>query len=250
VTATDSAAVSVEAGALASYAGERYEDRIVFDASRRFLSDVGAIPGDAWGTLPLSADLRRDWRQALDNRLVEARTIRDEMERTSDGLLQIASDYAGTELQVKLSFDLANRDVATYLPSADGYTNSIRSHPGGSGTVVAPRDQHLPDERPQPVIPADNDRLAAMRNEKLPRIVKSGPDTISTDGEHIGLSGPVSVYEAGQELSPCETVDGTWTVRILDGQIRARDPVAQISRRGQIAQLLLAGKVFVVGVVP
>jgi hypothetical protein len=100
---------------------------------------------------------------------------------------------------LELSVDLTNRDVATYLLTADGYTDTIACRPGGSGTVIAPRDPHLPDERPQPVIPADNDRLTAIRHEKLPGIVQSGPDdiTVSTDGEHLGITGPTAAYEGG-----------------------------------------------------
>jgi hypothetical protein len=166
---TDPRTLRVESRQLVAYGCERYEDSVVYHAVTRYLADIGAIPVGAWGTLPVSDQLRRAWGTALENRLDEAITARDEFQRVSDALLQVVTDYEGTDLAIATSFDLQNRDLGPYLPAADGYVTQVRTRRGGNGILMAPGDS---DERyvPEPavVIPADNDRLRATRQETLP----------------------------------------------------------------------------------
>ena len=193
---TDLEQVHVETRALTAYGAERYEDAVTYAALGRYLSAVGAIPAGAWGTLPdISDQLRRDWATALANRIVEARTIHDEMNRMSDGLLQVATDYENTDLDIALTFDVTNRDMLPYLPVADGYSDSIRTRQGGVGVLGPPTYRRLPDDRPTPVIPPDNERLTALQHETLPttRVVEE-PVTISSDGERLGISGGRTTY--------------------------------------------------------
>jgi len=186
----------VETRALAAYGVERYEDAVTYAAVRWYLSAVGAVPAAAWGTLPdISDQLRRDWATAVGNRIAEAGTIHDEMNRMSDGLLQVATDYEHTDLDLALSFDVVNRDLTPYLPVADGYADAIRTRQGGVGALPQPMYPRLPDDQPTPVIPPNNERLTALRHETLPttRIVEE-PIVISSDGEGLGISGGRTTY--------------------------------------------------------
>jgi hypothetical protein len=109
---TDSSALRVESRALVAFGVERYEDAVTYSAVNRYLGDVGSIPAAAWGTLEgVSERLNRDWVTALDCRVSEAITAHNEMERMADGLMQIAADYEGTELDVATNFDVMNRDL-------------------------------------------------------------------------------------------------------------------------------------------
>ncbi|WP_431884087.1 hypothetical protein [Micromonospora gifhornensis] len=166
---TDISTFAVETRALVAFGVERYEDATCYSAIRRYLTDIGSIPRSAWGTLDgVSDKLGRDWAAALDSRVREANTARDEMDRMADGLLQIAADYEGTDLHVSTSFDVVNRDLLPYLPLADGYGNPIRVRPGGAGILAPPHHRMQPGDAPVLTIPDDNDRLTATRNEALP----------------------------------------------------------------------------------
>ncbi|PYC62796.1 hypothetical protein C7C45_32765 [Micromonospora arborensis] len=199
---TDTSALRVESRALVAFGVERYEDAVTYSAVRRYLGDVGAIPVGAWGTLDgISDKLNRDWVTALGSRLSEADIARNEMERIADGLMQIAADYEGTELDVATNFDVFNRDLGLYLPLGDGYGNGVRVRPGGAGILSQPPERRLPDDRPVVVIPEGNDRLGATRNERLPRTrVVEEPITIgSSDGNNLGFSGGRTThYENGE----------------------------------------------------
>lgn len=167
---TDTSTLQVETRQLVAYGVERYEDSVTYGAIRRYLGDIGAVPKAAWGSLPGVSDrLARDWQVSVDARVDEAITARTEMDRVADGLLQIATDYEGTDLTVETSFDTVNRDLAPYLPVSDGYVPGISTRRGGSGTILPPRDRHqLGDERPTVVIPPGNEKLTATRHETLP----------------------------------------------------------------------------------
>ncbi|MCZ7474682.1 hypothetical protein [Micromonospora sp. WMMC273] len=199
---TDTSALRVESRALVAFGKERYEDAVTYSAVRRYLGDIGAIPAAAWGTLEgISDKLNRDWATALGSRLSEANIARNEMERIADGLMQIAADYEGTDLDISTDFDLFNRDLGPYLPLGDGYGNSVRVRPGGAGILSQPHDRRLPDDRPVVVIPEGNDRLGATRNERLPRTREvEEPITIgSTDGNNLGFTGGrTTYYENGE----------------------------------------------------
>ncbi|WP_238450110.1 WXG100 family type VII secretion target [Micromonospora sp. 4G55] len=114
----------------------------------------------------------------------------------ADGLMQIAADYEGTDLDVTTNFDVMNRDLLPYLPLGDGYGGSVRVRPGGAGLLSQPQDRRLPGDEPVVTIPEGNERLAATRNEKLPRTrVVEEPLTIgSTDGNNLGFSGGRTTY--------------------------------------------------------
>lgn len=88
-------------------------------------------------------------------------------------LLQVATDYEHTDLDIALTFDVTNRDVLPYLPAIDGYTETIRIRQAGVG-VLAPTSDPRHDYRPTPVIPPHNERLTALQHETLPttRIVE------------------------------------------------------------------------------
>lgn len=147
----------------------------------RYLADVGTIPAGAWGTLPVSDQLRRDWGTALENRLDEASTARNELERVADVLLQVATDYEGTDLEIATSFDLQNRDLGPYLRAAEGYTTGLRTLRGGSGILSEPPDTYERGGPPPPVvIPQDNDRLLAIRHETLPS-TRVADDALTVD---------------------------------------------------------------------
>jgi uncharacterized protein YukE len=166
---TDPGTLHVETRYLVSYGRERYEDSVVYQAVTRYLADIGSIPAGAWGTLPVSDQLHRDWGTALENRLDEAIAARNELQRVSDALLQIATDYEGTDLEIATSFDLQNRDLGPYLPAAEGYTTELRTLRGGSGILTEPVDPYERGGPPPPVvISQNNDRLLATRHETLP----------------------------------------------------------------------------------
>jgi uncharacterized protein YukE len=191
-----------ESRALVTFGVARYEDSVVFSAVRRYLVDVGQIPTGAWGTLPgISDKLRRDWATALENRVSEAVTIRDEMTRISDGILQIAANYDATDLRVATSFDLANQDLRPFLAAADGYANEIRVRPGGVGVLPQQRYPKLADGPPAVVIPPDNERLSAIRQERLPH-VRHGEEPLRigfTNGVMTIAGGPTVHYENGEK---------------------------------------------------
>lgn len=201
---TDTSTLRVETRQLVAYGVERYEDAVTYGAIRRYLDDIGAVPQPAWGTLPGVSDrLARDWQVSLDARVDEAITARTEMDRMADGLLQIATDYEGTDLTVATSFDTVNQDLRPYLPVSDGYLPNISTRRGGTGTVAPPR---YPDQRGEPrptvAIPPDNTKLTATRHETLPytRAVEE-PLTIGTsDGNDLGFSGGrTTYYENGEK---------------------------------------------------
>lgn len=205
---TDTSALRVETRALVAFGMERYEDAVTYSAVGRYLGDVGSIPAAAWGTLEgISEKLNRDWATALGSRITEANTARNEMERMADGLMQIAADYEGTELDVATNFDVMNRDLLPYLPLGDGYGSSVRVRPGGAGILSQPHDRRLPDDQPVVVIPDGNDRLGATRNEKLPRTREvEEPITIgSTDGNNLGFSGGRTTYYENGEGDQLDT---------------------------------------------
>jgi hypothetical protein len=79
---TELASLRAESRALIEFGRERYEDSVVYLAVGRYLADVGDIPAQAWGTLPISDLVHREWTEALDNRLRESRTAHDEMTRS------------------------------------------------------------------------------------------------------------------------------------------------------------------------
>lgn len=194
---TDLSTLTVETQALVAFGRERYEDGTTYSAVRRYLTDIGSIPRSAWGTLDgISDRLHRDWADALSYRTAEANQTRDEMERMADGLLQIAADYEGTDLQVATTFDVANRDLQPYLPLGAGYGNPIRVRAGGAGIIAPPAHRLQPGDSPILAIPDDNDRLAATRTETLPhtRVVEE-PLRIYTNLTFTG--GRTTYYENG-----------------------------------------------------
>ncbi|MFG1677907.1 hypothetical protein [Micromonospora sp. NPDC049282] len=199
---TDTSALRVESRALVAFGKERYEDAVTYSAMRRYLGDIGAVPVAAWGTLEgISEKLNRDWATALGSRLSEATIARNEMERIADGLMQIAADYEGTDLDVATDFDVFNQDLGPYLPLGEGYGDSVRVRPGGAGIVSRPHDRRLPDDQPVVVIPEGNDRLGATRSERLPRTREvEEPITIgSSDGNNLGFTGGrTTYYENGE----------------------------------------------------
>ncbi|GAB1644388.1 hypothetical protein [Krasilnikovia sp. MM14-A1259] len=194
---TDTSTLRAESRALVSYGVERYEDAVTYSAIRRYLDDIGAIPSGVWGTLPVSDQLRRDWSIALDSRVDESLTAKDEMDRMADGLLQIATDYEHTDLSVATSFDVVNRDLQPYLAVADGYTSTVGTRLGGAGVVsTAQHHRPDPDDRSALVIPPGNDRLTATRHEVLPstRVVEEPLVIGSSDGNDLGFSGGRTTY--------------------------------------------------------
>lgn len=201
---TDTSSLRVETRQLVAYGVERYEDSVTYGAIRRYLDDIGAVPTAAWGTLPGVSDrLARDWQVSVDARVDEAITARTETERMADGLLQIATDYEGTDLAVATTFDTVNQDLAPYLPISDGYVPGISTRRGGSGTLAPPRDPHERDgERPTVVIPPGNDKLTATRHEVLPstRAVEEPLIIGTSDGNDLGFSGGrTTYYENGEK---------------------------------------------------
>ncbi|GGK99754.1 hypothetical protein [Mangrovihabitans endophyticus] len=203
---TDLAAYDVATRTLITYGAERYEDAVIYRAVRRYLDDIGAIPAAAWGTLPeVSERLARDWQTSLASRVDEAIDASTEMDRIADALLQIAADYEHADLHIATTFDLVNRDLKPYLPTADGYTGDLRLHPGGTG-VMTPPPHHHRDERPTVVVPPDNDRLAATRHETLPRTrTVEEPLTIGTsDGNNLIISGGRSTHYEGGAGDPLD----------------------------------------------
>ncbi|MEV4705524.1 hypothetical protein [Actinoplanes sp. NPDC049316] len=204
---TNLSALRVESQALAAFGTERYEDAVTYGAIRRYLDDIGAIPAEAWGTLPgVSDKLARDWQTSLGYRVDEAISARSEMERMADGLLQVAADYEGTDITVAASFDVVNQDLSPYLPAADGYTSQISVHHSGAG-VIAPTEPHQTGyERPTVIIPSGNDKLTATRHETLPstRIVEE-PLTVGTsDGNNLGIGGGRTTYYENGAKDPLD----------------------------------------------
>ncbi|GAA2562059.1 hypothetical protein GCM10010435_37480 [Winogradskya consettensis] len=195
---TDISALHVESQALVSYGTERYEDSVTYSAIRRYLDDIGAVPTGAWGTLPGVSDrLARDWQTSLGYRVDEALDAKNEMDRMTDGLLQVATDYEGTDLEVSTSFDVVNQDLKPYLPVADGYASTINTRRGGAGVLNSGGDPHLHgEERPSVVIPPDNTNLTATRHETIPSTrAVTEPITIgSSDGNNLGFSGGRTTY--------------------------------------------------------
>lgn len=194
---TQPGTLRVETRALAAYGTERYEDAITCGAIRRYLDHVGYVPLSAWGTLPdVSDKLARDWKTALGYRVDEAIDARNEMEQVADVLLQIAADIEGTDIVNATTFDVTNQDLAPYVPTADGYSTQVRTRLGGTGVVMAPRNQHDGLERPAPVIPPENTRLAGVGQEVLPstRVVEEPISIGSTDGNDLTLSGGRTTY--------------------------------------------------------
>jgi hypothetical protein len=197
---TDLAALRVETRVLVAFGVERYEDAVVYDAARRYLIDVGAVPASAWGTLPVVSErLRRGWETALGSRVEESRIARDESDRMADGLLQAATEYEGADLVAAVDFEQVNADVRPYLPLVDGYADAVRTRVGGDGVLALPSHRRLPDDRPTVAFPPDNERLQALRREVLPatRVVEE-PLVLSSDGEGLGISGGRTThYENG-----------------------------------------------------
>lgn len=186
----------VETRALVAFGVERYEDSVVYDAARRYLIDVGAVPAGAWGTLPaVSERLRRGWEAALGSRVEESRAARDELERMADGLLQAATEYEGADLAAAVDFEQVNADVRPYLSLVDGNVDAVRTRVGGAGVLVSPAPRRFPDDRPTVAFPPDNQRLQALRHEVMPatRVVEE-PLVISSDGEGLGISGGRTTY--------------------------------------------------------
>ncbi|MFC3499865.1 hypothetical protein ACFOOK_02585 [Micromonospora krabiensis] len=206
---TDTSALRVESQALVAFGRERYEDAVAYSAVRRYLSDVGSIPSGAWGTLEgISEKLHRDWATALSSRLSEANTARNEMERMADGLMQIAADYEGTDLDIATTFDLQNRDLLPYLPLGDGHAGSVRVRPGGAGILAQPAPRKaIPGDEPVLMIPDDNERLGATRNETLPRtrVVEEPIRIGSTDGNDLTISGGRTTYYENGEGDQLDT---------------------------------------------
>ncbi|MEJ3745770.1 hypothetical protein WEI85_21070 [Actinomycetes bacterium KLBMP 9797] len=198
---TDVSQLRVEARALVSFGVERYEDAVVYAALRRYLLDVGGVPSAAWGTLPdVSGDLRKGWATALGARVDEAGAARDGLEQMADKILQAATDYVGADLELAVEFDLVNRDVTGYLPISEGYARAVHIRQGGDGVLPQPTYRRLPDDRPAPVFPPNNDRLNGIRHEELPttRVVEA-PIVISSDGDRLGISGgSTTIYENGE----------------------------------------------------
>jgi hypothetical protein len=182
-----------ESRALIECGRERFEDSVVAQAIARYLSDVGAVPAQAWGTLPISATLRTEWTSALDNRITEAQAVHTETAGMADGLMQIAADYEGTDLQVATNFDATTADLQPYLAATDGYSPEMAARRGGAGVVNTWSSHDRSDHyRPDVQIPAGNDRLTATRGEKLPsvRVVANPYIEIGTsDGNDFAFSG-------------------------------------------------------------
>ena len=123
------------------------------------------------------------------------------MTRISDGILQIAANYDATDLRVATSFDLANQDLRPFLAAADGYANEIRVRPGGVGVLPQQRYPKLADGPPAVVIPPDNERLSAIRQERLPH-VRHGEEPLRigfTNGVMTIAGGPTVHYENGEK---------------------------------------------------
>lgn len=121
---------SVEA--LVTSGRERYEDAITCDAIRQFIIQAGDIPADAWGEMPWTGRWRADWATARDARVTEATTIRDRLGETGAALVQVASDYAHTDINVALNFDISEQNAALqpYL-DAVRKSNGLTVHAGG-----------------------------------------------------------------------------------------------------------------------
>jgi uncharacterized protein YukE len=177
--------MEVAADRLISYAERRFEDSYAYHALAGFVLDIGAVPRWAWSTLPWSDDWRKGWEEACENRLTEAKTIRDEVATTGGKLAQVAADYTETDLDIAVDINLTNDDVVPYL---DYYTRNVpdaATRPGGGGPHPDFPD-HLP---PPPEVPSDpgvglwgprygpgavpvprgNDRLQGLREEAQPR---------------------------------------------------------------------------------
>jgi hypothetical protein len=119
--------------ALVDHAKERYEDSVLCDAVRYFIMDVGAIPDYVWGKMPWTGRWRQNWATARDARLTEATTMRDRLGETAGGLLQVAADYSGTDIDVSLDFDISkeNAGLQPFLQSVNRTDGHARAHPGG-----------------------------------------------------------------------------------------------------------------------
>jgi uncharacterized protein YukE len=198
---TEMAGLRAESRALIEFGRERYEDSVVYLAIGRYLADVGAIPAQAWGTLPISEQTRREWTEALDNRLIESRTAHDEMTRVADALMQIATNYEHTDLAIATTFDEINKDLQPYVSVTDGYTGEITTRTGGVG-IRDTTGNHRPGYRADVLIPPDNTRLAATRHEVLPSVRVEDAKYItlgSSDGNDLTLAGgKTTYYENGE----------------------------------------------------
>jgi hypothetical protein len=131
--------------AIVDSARERYEDSITCDAVRNFILSVGDVPADAWGQMEWTGKWRQDWATARDGRVTEATTMRDRLGETGAALAQVASDYAHTDLDVALNFDISqeNSILQPYLESVRK-SNGLVAHPGGHSGPPAYYDGAVP----------------------------------------------------------------------------------------------------------
>ncbi len=118
--------------AIVDNARERYEDGITCDAVRNFIITVGDIPPNAWGEMPWTGKWRADWGTARDARVTEATTMRDRLGETGAALAQVASDYAHTDIDLSLNFDISAQNAALqpYLDAVKK-SNGLAARPGG-----------------------------------------------------------------------------------------------------------------------
>lgn len=126
--------LSTELQALVNNGKERYEDSIVCDAIKIYITHVGGVPDFAWGKMPWSNKWKTDWHTAVEARITEAGTIRDTLGTTGGSLIQVASDYSDTDIEAKLDFDVATENAALtpFLLGTKKAGDTVSGHPGGS----------------------------------------------------------------------------------------------------------------------
>lgn len=130
----------VETQRLVKYARECYEDAYVYHALTYYLRDVGSIPAHAWGRLPWSERWRKDWAVGLENRITEAKTVRDQVAMTAGKLFQVAADYNDADVQSAITLDKVGSDISPYRDALGLGGNTPLARPG-SDTHVGRRER-------------------------------------------------------------------------------------------------------------
>lgn len=179
--------LSVDPAALAAYGRERCEDAWVCHAVIGYLADVAAIPAQAFGTIPEYSDAyRADWASLVEARTTECRTIRDELWAVGSTLIQIAADYANTDINAAYDIELTVDALAQYVDA------SLLGQPelviDQKGMIASPflYEPHRPETLSAEVAVIRNEPLAVMTVDDTPTIATStgfgGPERTFTTG--------------------------------------------------------------------
>lgn len=120
--------IQVAIDTLVAHAQERYEDSIVCDSARQFVTYIGNVPQQGFGNLPWSAQWMTDWATARDARFTEATTMRDVLASTAGGLYQVAADYTDADVTSAAELDVQVTNLLPFLPAGPAQPHTY--HPG------------------------------------------------------------------------------------------------------------------------